>query len=206
MKTIQYLCVTAAAAALSATALPARAQLTPETYFNIDWQINLPLGNGFADNGSGWGANLEGGYYVTPSLSVGGFLSYHTNHEYISRRTIQLGSSAAMNTDQEHSLFQVPFGVTAHYRLDYGKFQPYAGLRLGAEYAHLTTDYYIYESTANTWGFYLSPEIGLEYYPWPNGIGFHAAFYYSYATNRRTLLGSDVSGLNNLGFRFGIAF
>lgn len=205
MKTIPYLWG-AALSALFLTALPARAQITPDTYFNADWQINLPLGNSFADNGSGWGASIEGGYYLTPSLAVGGFLAYHTNHEYVSRRTVPLSGTASMNTDQQHSLFQLPFGAAAHYRFDYNEFQPYVGLKLGAEYARMTSDFYLYEKTRNTWGFYLSPEVGVEYYPWPNGIGFHAAMYYSFSTNRGTLLGSDISTLNNFGFRIGLAF
>lgn len=206
MKTIKYLCGMLAVSAMFLMSLPTRAQITPDTYFNIDWQINLPLSNGFAENGSGWGANFEGGYYLSPSFALGGFLNYHTNHEYISRRTIQLNNTASMSTDQQHSLFQLPFGVTAHYRFDYNKFQPYVGLKLGAQYAHMTSDFYIYEESKNTWGFYMSPEIGFEYYPWPNGLGFHAAFYYSFSTNKGTLLDSDISKLNNLGFRIGVAF
>lgn len=205
MKTIKYLSGILAISAMFLS-LPTRAQITPDTYFNIDWQINLPLSNGFANNGSGWGANFEGGYYITPYMAVGGFLSYHTNHEYISRRTIQINNTASINTDQQHSLFQLPFGLTTHYRFSYNNFQPYIGMKLGAQYAQMTSDFYIYEETANTWGFYMSPEIGFEYYPWPNSIGFHAAFYYSFSTNKGNLLDSDINQLNNLGFRIGVAF
>ena len=78
-----------------AFALPAKAQVTPFTYFNVDWQFNAPISNNFANKASGWGMNFEGGYYVLPDLSIGAFINYHTNNEYISRQTLpnqQLGS------------------------------------------------------------------------------------------------------------------
>lgn len=87
MKTIKYLTLRlmAVAAIAIAFALPAKAQVTPFTYFNVDWQFNAPISNNFANKASGWGMNFEGGYYVLPDLSIGAFINYHTNNEYISR-------------------------------------------------------------------------------------------------------------------------
>ena len=52
----------------------------------------------------------------------------------------------------------------------------------------------------------MSPEIGFNYYPWANGIGFHLAIYYSFATNECNLMSYKQSTLNNIGFRLGLAF
>lgn len=201
-----YRMLAGAALSLFALTTPAQGQISPDTYFNVDWQINLPLGNKFAGNGSGWGANFEGGYYLTPGFALGGFINYHTNHEYVPRKTLTLSDASALTTDQQHSLFQLPFGVTTHYRFDVRAFQPYVGIKVGAEYAKLTSDFNIYEMSDHNWGLYLSPEVGFEYYPWPYGIGFHAAIYYSYSTNQGKLLDTKVHSLNNLGFRVGLAF
>ena len=64
MKTIKYLTLRlmAVAAIAIAFALPAKAQVTPFTYFNVDWQFNAPISNNFANKASGWGMNFEGGY------------------------------------------------------------------------------------------------------------------------------------------------
>ena len=85
MKTIKYISVRVLAIAALALvfAMPAKAQLSDNGYANIDWQFNVPLSNGFADDASGWGMNFEGGYFVTPNLGLGLFLNYHTNHEYV---------------------------------------------------------------------------------------------------------------------------
>ena len=88
MKTLKYISLRAFAIAALALvfAMPAKAQMTDNGYANIDWQFNFPLNNHFADKGSGWGMNFEGGYFLTSNFALGGFLAYHSNHEYFSRQ------------------------------------------------------------------------------------------------------------------------
>lgn len=201
-----YFKVVALAAIAIAFAMPAKAQLSDNGYANIDWQFNAPLSNHFADKASGWGMNFEGGYYVLPDLSIGAFINYHTNNEYIPRQTLPINNSSALTTDQQHSVFQLPFGFATHYRFSDGVFQPYIGLKLGANYTKMSSDFYIYEVKDDTWGFYVSPEIGVNIYPWPNSIGFHLAGFYNYSTNKGTVFNYDMDKLQNFGFRVGVAF
>lgn len=193
----------AAAAAMPSTG---KAQISLDTYYNIDWQFNIPLGNDFSSTASGWGMNFEGGYYVTPEIAVGGFLSFHTNNEYFSRRTIAINETLSMNSDQQHQMFTLPFGLLARYRFQEANFQPYVGMKLGMCYSQFSNYYYIFLTDENRWGFFMSPEIGFNYYPWANGIGFHMAIYYSFATNKCDLMSYKQSILNNIGFRLGLAF
>ncbi len=207
MKTIAYYMKRIAAVAVVCCifSLPSKAQVSQDGYMNIDWQFNIPLGNDFASHASGWGMNFEGGYYVSPSLALGAFISFHTNNEYFDRTTLHMGS-VALNTDQQHSLYHLPFGLLAHYRFDYGTMQPYVAMKLGASYAKMTSNYYIYESSENSWGFYASPEVGVQFYPWPGSVGFHAALYYSISTNNASLMTYDMNSMNDLGIRLGISF
>ena len=71
MKTIKYLTLRlmAVAAIAIAFALPAKAQVTPFTYFNVDWQFNAPISNNFANKASGWGMNFEGGYFTSDTTN-----------------------------------------------------------------------------------------------------------------------------------------
>lgn len=193
----------AAAAAMPSTG---KAQISLDTYYNIDWQFNIPLGNDFSSTASGWGMNFEGGYYVTPEIAVGGFLSFHTNNEYFSRRTIAINETLSMNSDQQHQMFTLPFGVAMRYRIMEADFQPYVGMKLGMCYSEFNNYYYIFEKSQDRWGFYMSPEVGFNYYPWANGVGFHMALYYSFATNKCNIMSYKQSTLNNIGFRLGIAF
>lgn len=111
----KYVCGAALCAALLGFGRTASAQLLPNSYLNIDWQMNVPLGASFADKASGWGMNFEGGYFVTPRIAVGGFISYQTNLETIPRQTLDLGNGSALTTKQKHAVFQLPFGVTGRY-------------------------------------------------------------------------------------------
>ncbi len=189
---------------------PGKAQVVQDGYFNIDWQLNVPLSNGFADKTSGWGLNFEGGYYLPMSdFAIGGFLNYHTNNEYIGQRALPVGSNGRLWTDQQHSLFQLPFGVSGRYRLmdGMGPLDPYLSLKLGANYAKFSSYYSSFTTVDKTWGFYLSPEIGTVIYPSANRyFGFHVAAYFSYATNKADLISYSVSGLSNFGVRVGVSF
>lgn len=184
------------------------AQLSDNGFANIDWQYNKPFGNGFAEHGSGWGMNVEGGYFVTQHLGIGLFLNYHTNHQYIDRSTMLLPGDGSLTTDQYHTLFQLPFGITTRYQFNRGGiFQPYAGLKLGAAYSNVYSDYFIYRTIDKPWGAYVSPEIGINVFPKAYGIGIHAAVYYSYMSNKtEPILTYQMEGSSNFGFRLGIAF
>jgi len=168
----------------------------------------LPVGGSLADKASGWGMNFEGGYFITPAIAVGPFISYQTNLETIPRQTLDLGNGSALTVNQKHSVFQLPFGVTSRYTwLTDSVFQPYAGLKLGANYAELSSYYYVVKQYNDTWGFFLSPEIGVSIFPRPDyRFGFHVALYYSYATNSGDVLTYSVNNLNNFGIRVGISF
>ena len=127
MKTIKHISLWVVAAAFMVV-VPTRgnAQAVSKTYFNVDWQFNAPMGNSYADKASGWGMNFEGGYYVMPHMAIGAYIAYHTNNKYIDRQTLALSSSSALTTDQQHSLFQLPFGLLAKYRFTTsGMFEPY---------------------------------------------------------------------------------
>ena len=202
-----YFKVVALAAIAIAFAMPAKAQLSDNGYANIDWQLNVTLSNNLADKGSGWGMNFEGGYFLTSNFALGGFLAYHSNHEYFSRQTLPVGTSGSLNTDQQHTVFQLPFGLATRYAWNRGgAFQPYVGVKLGTQYAQLKSTFNVFETNKDTWGFYVSPEIGFNVYPWAYGPGLHFAAYYSYGTNKGDLFTYSVDGMNNLGLRIGIAF
>lgn len=209
MKTTRQLSVKLLAliAIAMAFTLPGRAQTSDSFYSNIDWQFNFPISNSFADKASGWGMNFEGGYYLTDNFAIGAFLAYHSNHKYIPRQTISLGDNSSINTDQQHTQFQLPFGVTGRYTFNReGMFQPYISVKAGPQYARLKSTFNVFENDDNTWGFYVSPEIGMNIFPWVYRPGIHVAAYYSYATNKGSVLTYDVDGMSNFGLRLGIAF
>lgn len=186
----------------------AEAQLVKNMYFNLDWQVNTPCHQDFSDKTSGWGAHAEAGYYVIPNFSVGAFISYHTNNKYIDRQTLPVSSTSSITSDQQHSLFQLPFGAVCRYNvMPEGQFQPYVGLQLGTNYSEMSTYMNVMKVYDRNWGFFLSPEIGMNVYFTPQKqIGLHVAAYYNYATNKGKVLSYSIDKLSNCGIRLGLAF
>lgn len=184
------------------------AQVVKKMYFNVDWQINSPLGQSFADKTSGWGAQSEAGWYLTPNIAIGAFIGYHTNNKYIDRQTLPLSSTSAVTSDQQHSIFRLPFGAVLRYNLaPKSQFQPYFGTQLGTNYSEMSTYMNVLKVYDRNWGFHISPEIGMNAYFTSNKtFGIHVATYYSYSTNKGDVLTYSINGLNNWGVRLGLMF
>jgi len=183
----------------------ADAQMSKKYYINGGWQFNGTLANDFAESAQGYGAYIQGGYFVTPMLAVGGFASFNTNNEYVPRETYSFSDMSALTTDLNRSIYQVPFGASLRYRFLRSMFQPYIEAKLGAEYSTQSTYMSTFVNRHDNWGFYVSPEIGMIFFPFERtDFGFQIAAYYSYATNQNKAV--DIKGLNNLGFKLGIAF
>ena len=214
MKTLNYVKKLALIAMIATIGLMCsinmKAQHAYKPYFgNVDWQLNTPISNDFTNRVSGWGASFEGGIYVTPQIGVGLFVSYSSNHKGIPTKTLHPTSSSALTAAQERSLFQLPFGLNLRYR--FYKISevcdPYFGLKLGASWVQLSSYMSSFRVFDDSWGFYMSPEIGTNI--WLNSeksFGFNFALYYSFSTNSSQVLDGHVNQLNNLGMRLGVSF
>ena len=200
-----FIYIALASVAMLIFAGEANAQMGKRYYINGGWQFNGTIANDFVKTGQGYGAYVEGGYYISPLFAIGGFASFGTNNKYIPKQTYQLEDGAAVTTDLDRSIYQVPFGVTTRIRFMRGEFQPYLQNKMGAEYSTQSTYMSTFVNKHDNWGFYISPEIGFTYFPFhKTDFGFQLAAYYSYATNHNDAYG--IKGLNNLGFKLGIAF
>jgi hypothetical protein len=201
----KYIYIFIASVAMLFFATDADAQMGKRYYINGGWQFNGTVANEFVQTGQGYGAYVEGGYYVSPLVAVGGFASFGTNNKYIPKQTYQLSDGAAVTTDLDRSIYQVPFGATLRVRFLRGMIQPYAQAKIGTEYSTQNIYMSTFVSRQDNWGFYASPEIGMTFFPFEStDFGFQLAAYYSYATNRDTKF--KIDGINNLGFKLGIAF
>ncbi len=203
MKKMLY--IVAAVLAMFFASAHADAQMGKRYYINGGWQFNGTVGNDFVESAQGYGAYMEGGYFITPMFAVGGFASFNTNNEYIPKSTYTFSDGSALTTDLERSIYQVPFGATMRCRFMRSMFQPYVEAKIGAQFSNQSTYMSTFLNRHDNWGFYVSPEIGMTFFPFANtDFGFQVAAYYSYSTNQNKAV--DINGINNLGFKLGIAF
>ena len=193
------------AAAMIFFAVDANAQMGKKSYVNGGWQFNGTPENSFAQSAQGYGAYIEGGYYVTPMFAIGGFASFNTNNQYYPKQTYTFSDKSALTTDLDKSIYQVPFGSTMRVRFLRGMFQPYFEAKIGTEYSVQNIYMSTFVCQKDNWGFYVSPEVGMTFFPFEStDFGFQIAAYYSYATNQNKTF--DITGINNVGFKLGIAF
>lgn len=203
MKKMIY--ILAAAVTFMLAAAQADAQMGKRTYVNGGWQFNGTIKNEVAESAQGYGAYIESGFYVTPMLAIGGFASFNSNDQYYPSQTYTFADKSALTTDLFKSIYQVPFGSTLRLRFARSMFQPYVEAKIGTEYSSQSTYMSTFVSRDDNWGFYVSPEVGMTVYPFEkDDFGFQLALYYSYSTNKSTEY--NMKGINNLGFKLGIAF
>ena len=203
MKRIIYTLAVMTAVLLATT--QANAQMGKQYYINGGWQFNGTVANNVAESAQGYGAYMEGGYYLTPMIAIGGFASFNSNDQYYGKQTFYFDDHSALTTDLTRSLYQVPFGTTVRCRFLWTELQPYIEAKIGTEYSQQSTYMSTYVSRHDNWGFYISPEIGLSWFPFSQtDFGFQLAVYYSYATNSNKAY--NLNGINNLGFKLGVAF
>ena len=201
----QYIYILVACAAMVFAAGEANAQMSKRYYINGGWQFTGTVDNAVANSAQGYGAYMEGGYFLTPMIAVGGFASFGSNDEYFGKQTYHFEDKSALTTDIDRSLYQVPFGATLRCRFMRSQFQPYVEAKIGTEYSSQSTYMSTFVSRHDNWGFYISPEIGITFFPFhKDDVGFQFAAYYSYATNRNDSF--NIKGLNNLGLKLGMAF
>ena len=129
----------------------------------------------------------------------------NTNNQYYPTQTYTFSDKSALTTDLTKSIYQVPFGSTVRVRFARLMFQPYVEAKIGTEYSVQSTYMSTFVSRDDNWGFYVSPEVGITIYPFEaDDFGFQIAAYYSYSSNRSSQY--SLKGINNLGFKLGIAF
>lgn len=174
--------------------------------FTAGWQINS-ISNNFISNISGYGGHMEASYSINTNWSVGVFVAWHTNNQYIPTKTY-VNNSGEVTTAMYHGIYQVPFGALLRYKLPVSNkiFSPYAALKLGTNYSEQSIYLYLIELLNKNWGIYVSPEIGTYIFPFKRNrlVGLHIAAYYGYANNCFDFLtAGKANGLHNLGIRIG---
>ena len=54
MRTLRYIFLASVMLVAAFSPSKAAAQVSLNSYFNVDWQFNIPLGNSFSNDASGW--------------------------------------------------------------------------------------------------------------------------------------------------------
>lgn len=142
----------------------ALAQYTPvegDATYSFSWQGNKMLNNtDYLDNFSFLGFTVDGQYFVTDNVSVGGEFQWISYYQYKPRATYER-PQGAVTSDIYNYIYQVPLMVTARYHFTGNeRILPYMGISAGAMASETSTYFSVYEINDNRWGFASRARLG----------------------------------------------
>ena len=184
------------------------AQVNPNTYYQCGWQFDFPIKSDFSNKMNDLGLYVDVGYYFTHNISLGGFINVNTQYDNVTRNVTNDNTSTSENIEETLSYISVPFGASLRYRFVHDTWwQPYVSAKAGVNYAEAKSTMPLDTYSDKSWGFYVSPELGINIFPFKKYLlGINLAAYYAYATNRHDVSSRQVNGLNSMGIRLGLAF
>ena len=143
---------------------------TANAQYNSLWSFNWQMSHGtgdvkeYVDEFSPRGFEIEGKYFVSPSIAVGGKAGWTGLYQKKSRDTYDYDENTSVNSIQRRYLYSMPMMMTASWfptEYDQENFiLPYLSIGVGTVYTEQETDNGIYYKSKKQWSFAVSPEVG----------------------------------------------
>lgn len=170
--------------------------------------MGIPTGSvrDFVSKGSFEGVNLNWAYFVTPTLTVGVDLTYNNFHQKIGQQIYRPNENMAINAAQYRYTQSFPLKAQVKYFFTQSHFiKAYAGLGIGALSAGQHIIVQDLETWENTWGFLLSPEVGMLIPFGHDSIwGANVTAGYNWSTNKSTFGNIDLKNRQSFYFNVGL--
>lgn len=184
------------------------AQINPKTYYQCGWQFDFPINSSFSNSMNDLGLYVDAGYYFTPNISLGGFINVNTQYDEAVHSDGNANPEIPESIKEKSSYISVPFGASVRYRVtDETWWQPYISAKVGVNYTEAKSTMPFDTYSDKSWGFYISPELGINLFPIKHYLlGINVAAYYAFSTNRHDVSSKQVNGLNSVGVRLGVNF
>jgi len=179
---------------------------TYDRFFSLSLDVNQPLSNtDFIGNTSGKGFKLGYRQIINEHFLLGADINSATFNDYAPRQTY-VSETGAFTSDFYR--YAYTYGLTLNG--DYlffpdRRFQPFAGLGIGASYIDYTQYYNIFSSGDRQWGVLVRPEAGAiirlgKYSSW----GIQGAIHYDFSSAKSTDF--EYNNFMNVGFQIGVVF
>ncbi len=169
------------------------------SYTTLSYNIALPMGStaDYIENTSFRGVGVEYGTFITPSISLGGGISWNVFNQEQGRVTETFGE--VTYTGSRFNYFNaVPIFLLPRYFFippGEGGFSSYAGVGIGTIYARQTFDIGGLRSEASDWQFALAPELG-AIFKLPIGAGLNVNVRYNTGFESSDLPATSYLGVN----------
>lgn len=182
--------------------------LLPGGFFNISYNLSWGAGNftDFISTVSYRGFSLDGRWFVSDRIAVGGMLGWNGFYEKHDLKTYVFDAGAATGKIQS-TYYNFTMSVNAfYYPFPEALIKPFIGVNVGPEYQTLDVQIGRVYNSDDSWQFYIAPEIGTFIQFGENSdVGANLAIRYNYNTYTNTRLGFD-NGLSYFQAVFGLSF
>lgn len=172
---------------LAASAITLNAQTKYEQVYSVSWNTYLPIGatSDYLSQYSFNGLDLNYTYYFQNNMGVGLDISWNYNNKAVAPQVIRPNDYLAIYAAQYRRVQIIPVKAQFKYMITPDNFvKLYVAAGIGALNYSYQTDVQEYSLWDNTWGFLMSPEVGV-YIPFGRdavwGLNIHAG--YNYGTN-----------------------
>ena len=138
--------------------------------YNSIWSVNWQMSQGTGDvkeyinEFSPRGFEVEGRYFISPSIAIGGKFAWNGIYEKKNRDTYEYNEDTQINSIQRRYLYSMPMMVNAAwFPTEYDQensFFPYASIGVGTIYSRQETDNGLYYTENKSWSFAVNPELG----------------------------------------------
>ncbi len=134
-----------------------------QSMFSLSYTTSFSTGetNDFIEQVSWRGMSLDGRYFLSDNLSLGGYTNWTTFYERMPDATYTDGTSSISGVQYRY-INSFPLLLNAHYYKTAGKadLKVYAGVGVGTYYISQTTEMGLWMVEDNIWHFGFAPEIG----------------------------------------------
>ena len=143
---------------------------TANAQYNSFWSFNWQMSQGagdmkeYANEFSPRGFEIEGKYFISPQIALGGKVAWNGIYEQKARDTYKYDENLSVNSLQRRYLYSMPIMVNASwFPFEYDNenaFFPYISVGAGTIWTEQETDNGLYYTSNQQWSFAVNPEIG----------------------------------------------
>ncbi len=189
-------------AIMALTTIGVRAQ---QSFMSVNYNPGFLVGDAsdFISNASWRGWGIDGRFFVSDQVSVGGYVGFNGFYEKTPRTTyVSEDQNTAINAITWRYIYNVPVYFNAHYYFnDYGV-RPYAGIGIGTMFTTQELQFSTYSIEERKWSFSLAPEIGVLFDLGDGDWGLILSGKYNYSTYNEF----DASNMRYINLNIGFAF
>ena len=183
---------------------------TANAQYNSFWSFNWQLSQGVGETRdyigefSPRGFEIEGKYFISPQIALGGKVAWTGVYEEKNRDTYKYDENTSVTSIQRRYLYSTPIMANlSWFPMEYdqeNKFFPYASVGVGTLYSKQETDNGLYYTSKDQWTFAVNPELGVVFkFSESTGLNLKAGYTWAQFDSLEVSVDAKLPSIENYG-------